>query len=523
MSSMVKVKNPNGTTYIYENITNWNKETKKYEHKRTCVGKITPTGEEIRYDSKPISIPAPKLSKSYGNIYFLDQLADTIELKDILISLFSDDYETFITLVHYIICVDSSLSNAPKWLELNETILKADLTSQYISSFLKRITEEKVLEFFKKWVSKRLEHEYIAFDITSISSYSELIDIVELGYNRDKEKLPRINLGMFFGEESMLPIFYNLYPGSIKDVKTLSNMLTYCDVLKIKKIKFVMDKGFYSDANITQMIQANKKFTISIPFKSAIATSKVQELKDSIKLPSKCIAINELIYGETIEDKWEYPDDKGELHKATVYYHIMYDDDKRNEIENRIMTKVQKQRKEFNDYIEKYQRLPKDVEQYEHYFEIKQSRGKITCTLKDEVILNEMKNEGFMVIISNDLKNVTKVFNTYRRKDVVEKAFDNLKNDLDVKRLRVHSERALRGKMFIAFIALIIKTHIFNAIIKNGSICKYSVNEIISEMQKISLVKFSDKLSMLTEISGTQRKLFNAFNINEPQVEKRAY
>ncbi len=290
------------------------------------------------------------------------------------------------------------------------TILKIDLTSQYISSFLKTITEEKVLAFFKKWVSKRLEHEYIAFDITSISSYSELIDIVELGYNRDREKLPQINLGMFFGEESMLPIFYNLYPGSIKDVKTLSNILTYCDVLKIKKIKFVMDKGFYSDSNITQMLQANKKFTISIPFKSAIATSKVKQFKDSIKLPSKCIAMNELIYGKMTKDTWEYLDDKGEQQQAPVYYHIMYDDDKRNEIENRIMTRVQKQRKEFNDYINKYQRLPKDIEQYEHYFEIKQNNGTIICTLKDEVILDEMKNEGFMVVISNDLTNVSDVF-----------------------------------------------------------------------------------------------------------------
>jgi len=72
------------------------------------------------------------------------------------------------------------------------------------------------------------------------------------------------------------------------------------------------------------------------------------------------------------------------------------------------------------------------------------------------------------------------------------------------------------------FIALIMKTHIFNTIVKNGSICKYSVNENISEMQKISFVKFSDELAMLTEISGTQRKIFKAFNMKEPKMEKGA-
>jgi len=87
------------------------------------------------------------------------------------------------------------------------------------------------------------------------------------------------------------------------------------------------------------------------------------------------------------------------------------------------MTRVQKQRKEFNDYIDKYQWLSKDIVQYEHYFEIKQNSGNIICTLKDEVILDEMKNEGFMVVISNDLANVSNVFHAYRRKDNLKKLF----------------------------------------------------------------------------------------------------
>ena len=519
MSSIVKVKNPNGVTYLYSNITIWDKETKKYKYKREVIGKIDTKGNEIIYEKKPTNVLMPKLSKAYGNVYFLEQVATSIGLTDILKNIFKQDYDVFITLVHYIICVDSSLSNTPKWLELNDTVLKTTLSFQYISNFLKSITDEQILNFFKAWVNKRLEHEYIALDITSISSYSELIELVELGYNRDKEKLPQINMGMFFGEESLLPIFYNIYPGSIKDVKTLNNMLTYCDVLKIKGIKFVMDKGFYSDKNITEMIKAKKKFTIAIPFKSAIATKKVDLVRETIKKPSKCIAYNELIYGQTIEDIWTYKD-QDEDKEAKVYYHIMYDDDKRNEIENRIINNIQKLKKEFDEYITKYNRLPKDIEKYEKYLEIKKVGKRITYQIKDEVIEKEMKYEGYMVIISNDLKNVEEVFYTYRRKDVVEKAFDNLKNDLDVKRLKVHSTRTLKGKMFIVFIALIIKTLIYNKIIEQADISKYSVNDIIKEMQKISIIQFTENLSMLTEISSAQKKIFKTFNIIEPIIDK---
>ncbi len=97
-----------------------------------------------------------------------------------------------------------------------------------------------------------------------------------------------------------------------------------------------------------------------------------------------------------------------------------------------------------------------------------------------------MKYEWYMVIISNDLKNVEDVLYKYRRNAVVEKAFDNLKNDLDVKKLKVHNIRTLKGKMFIVFIALIIKTLIYNTIIEHVNISKYSVDDIIKEMQKYS-------------------------------------
>ena len=42
MSSYVYVKNPNGKTYVYENTTYWEKETKTCKHKRVSVGHLDP-------------------------------------------------------------------------------------------------------------------------------------------------------------------------------------------------------------------------------------------------------------------------------------------------------------------------------------------------------------------------------------------------------------------------------------------------------------------------------------------------
>ncbi len=49
-----------------------------------------------------------------------------------------------------------------------------------------------------------------------------------------------------------------------------------------------------------------------------------------------------------------------------------------------------------------------------------------------------------------------KALGVYRNKDCVEKCFDDLKNDLDMKRLRIHSVAAMEGRIFIQFVALLV-------------------------------------------------------------------
>ena len=62
----------------------------------------------------------------------------------------------------------------------------------------------------------------MAYDVTSISSYSQNIREVEWGVQPDKERLPQINMGMYYGEKSRLPLYYRVYPGAYRD-KTHSN------------------------------------------------------------------------------------------------------------------------------------------------------------------------------------------------------------------------------------------------------------------------------------------------------------
>jgi hypothetical protein len=74
---------------------------------------------------------------------------------------------------------------------------------------------------------------------------------------------------------------------------------------------------------------------------------------------------------------------------------------------------------------------------------------------KEEALAEAKRNYGYFALLSNEIKDAQEAFEIYRNKDLVEKAFDNLKERLNLRRVAVSSEQSLDGKLFVQFIALI--------------------------------------------------------------------
>ncbi len=138
-------------------------------------------------------------------------------------------------------------------------------------------------DFFGKWIAANQQKDLYAMDIISVSSYSEFINFVRWGYNRDKEDLPQINPLMLTGVNTHMPVYYRVLPGSIKDVNTLEDSLANISVLDDSQYHFVMDKGFYSENNLDAMYGSNKKFLIGVPFTVGLAREAVERHRETIR------------------------------------------------------------------------------------------------------------------------------------------------------------------------------------------------------------------------------------------------
>ena len=80
-------------------------------------------------------------------------------------------------------------------------------------------------------------------------------------------------------------------------------------------------------------------------------------------------------------------------------------------------------------------------EAYDTFFVIKTTPKRGIQVSYNTQAVNQYINRyaGFQALLTNSIKSPIESLQIYRDKDVVEKCFDDLKNQLDMKRLRMHS------------------------------------------------------------------------------------
>ena len=121
---------------------------------------------------------------------------------------------------------------------------------------------------------------------------------------------------------------------------------------------------------------------------------------------------------------------------------------------------------------------------------------------------------GFFVLLSNATKDALEALKIYRNKDVIENSFDDLKNQLDMKRLRVQNSQTMDGRLFVQFLALIYINAIREKINSKKELENYTVREVLEEMDTLTKITYSGRYgSIISEITKKQRIIMENFSI----------
>lgn len=113
----------------------------------------------------------PNAILDYGNNYLLDYLLEKYDVNSTLKYAFPDIHKEIAALAKYMLCEGNVYYYCEDWCDKTHTGLSKAISSQKASELCKSVSLDKRAKFFKRWVYAREKEEYLAYDITSISSY----------------------------------------------------------------------------------------------------------------------------------------------------------------------------------------------------------------------------------------------------------------------------------------------------------------------------------------------------------------
>ena len=486
-------------------------------HKKRSIGKFdavtgmlipNQTYYEIYEDQTEIAFQAqPEISygevKEIGLIVVIGAIFDALGITEILADVVGNVRLRMIQIVAAYMLLEG---NVMQYIDdfCDNTLFDSGITDREVSNLFAQLTNAERMSFFKEWVKLHIQNEYIAYDVTSFSTYAKNIDDAEFGYNRDSESLPQINMALYMGQTSLLPMFYVTYSGSIVDKSHLPYMMAYNAELGIENVSFVMDRGFATTDNAEFMRANNYPFVLGAEYRLKAIQQSFLENKQYV-LNAENYVLDEKVYGLAV---------KGRFYRISATLHIFYDPAavaqqtadffRKIAVYEGELTQLKKQLKKLDDV---------QIKKYSKYFVITKEKDDFSFTRNNKKINEIHARLGYFFILTNKDLSSQQVISIYRKRDVIEKGFDEIKNGLDMNRLRTHTSETTDGKLFCAFLSLICRLNMQNKLRGFMDEHNFSNERVVRELLKIRAIEVNGVKRLLNPLTKIQRGILCALGL----------
>ena len=406
-------------------------------------------------------------------------------------------------MITYRLTENQSISRASDWINRQE-VLKLFELSAFEERTLFRVLEiagdnyEEILHLLQTTIFQlyNFPHTDINMDWTSFVLWGTKAELGKYGYSRahrpDKKQIT-IGISQLCGPIN-IPIGLTVKTGNTNDQTHFKE--TFLQVSKHLNTgsRVVFDKGAQSKANLDLVLAHKMKYLSA----KKLNKSDDKRIKSFVQSKDNCVDEINGIYGEIIE----YP--------SRFDYFYFSEQLKRNQIEAKLRMAERKltEAKEIQSALGKGKPLPARFSLNNPLVDIKYTYQTKLKDLTDEQARKLVQNasingrEGFFCLVSCEKLTLQEALKIYRMKDSIEKVFQSLKNDINIKPLRVWTTKSLCGALLIGFLAQLII-----------SLMRYDYKElsqVAPKFIKISLMNLTVTIEMLE--NGRKNDIYSNFD-----------
>jgi len=438
----------------------------------------------------------------------------------------SRDGGLFLDLAAYsIVCEDNAGQYYPDY-AFNHPLFTDNMdiySDSKVSSLLSSITHDQNARFLNEWngTHDHRERIYISYDSTNKNCQAGNIAMVEYGHPKTDAGLPIFNYSVAYDRTNSIPLFYEEYPGSIVDVSQLQYMLEKAHAYGYRKVGFILDRGYFSKDNIHYMDSCGYDFVIMMKGMASLASELVLENKGRFEESRKNLIKHHYVYGTTVVRKLYADDDRQR------YFHLYHSARKVADETRELETKVQRMASAMDKAKGRKVVFP---EGFSHYYDLQYDSSGVFLfyTEKEAVVEREIHLCGYFVIVTSSRMDASQALELYKSRDISEKLFRGDKSYLGNKSLRVQSEESASARIFVEFVALIIRNRIYTLLSQAARDMDRRPNYMtvpaaLKELDKIELARQFDGIYRLDHaLTAIQKDILKAFGLDVEYVRDKA-
>ena len=352
------------------------------------------------------------------------------------------------------------------------------------------------------------------------------VNIVETGHSKTGIPDTIFNEAIAYDRTNRKPLFYESYPGSITDVVQLQMMIEKAKSFGYKNAGFILDRGYFSEANIHYMDANNYSFIIMLKGMKPLVKEIVLKSKGTFEESWEHVILEYDVNGTTVESPLFQSDE------INRYIHIYYSSSKAASEKIEFTHKLSEMENEMKKYLGTNKTFSDTYEDYYDlvYWHQEEEDQKFTAGVpKKEIIEEEMKLMGYFCIVTSEKMSAKEALLLYKSRDDSEKLFRGDKSYLGERAERVYTEESYRSKILIEFVALIIRSKIYVDLLEQmkaeGKKYNYmTVPAAIRELEKIEMIKYGTGDYQLDHaLTKTQKTILKSFGIDQRKMLEKIH
>ena len=393
-----------------------------------------------------------------------------------------------------------------------------------ISDFFASVTDDQRVGFLNEWNANRDHREkiYISYDSTNKNCQAGELELVEFGHPKEDKGLPVFNYSIAYDTDNREPLFYEQYPGSIVDISQLQFMLQKVQGYGYRQVGFILDRGYFCKENIKYMDQCGYDFIIMVKGMNSLVRDLILENKGKFENIREYSIRQYKCSGMTVKRQL-YSSDEEER-----YFHIYYSDQKACAEHEQVEAKIDRMMKYLNSIKGQKVNVGDGFKEYFHLEIYEQDGTFLYAREKTEAVQREIDLGGYFVIVTSKKMSAKEALELYKSRDVSEKLFRGDKSYLGNRSLRVQSDEAASAKIFIEFIALIVRCKMYTCLKDEMEKLDKKPNFMtvpaaIRELDKLEMIRQTDGRYRLDHaVTATQKMILKAFDMDADLIRKNA-